>query len=396
MKIKILGQGFDTKKSTTAGDQLIKFLRQSDFHTFTAISAFASTTAIKGLSKYIINAKKKFKNLNVIVGVDEKVTSKEALEEILALKINSYIFYQPSATIFHPKIYLFEGNKTSQLIVGSSNLTTRGLFSNIETSILLSLDNNVKTDKQVVQDLKDYFKGIFNGTDPNLKKITKRLIRDLVKANIVQTEAEIKATPYKIGKHESKEIEKLISKIFPKRVTTKIPGEFRKTDKRTDKTKKTTIKEITEHSAKGKLVWTRRKLPASSVQVAETGTNPTGGLRLVQDKFMADGKIIDQTTYFRKTVFGKYSWKQVSDSPYVEVTKVPFEVTVKGKFHGKLNLEIRHKPTGEAGQHNYTTSISWGDLGDTIQKADLQGARLDIYAPGPKGNSFHLIITKQY
>ena len=35
-----------------------------------------------------------------------------------------------SISIFHPKIYLFEGTDKSELIIGSSNLTSQGLFTN--------------------------------------------------------------------------------------------------------------------------------------------------------------------------------------------------------------------------------------------------------------------------
>lgn len=107
----------------------------------------------------------------------------EALEELLALHIDAYVFYHPSITIFHPKIYLFEGADKSELIIGSSNLTSHGLFTNVEVSLLVSIDNLVEADRKIVEQLKDYFKGIFDFTDPNLKKINKKIIADLVKAN---------------------------------------------------------------------------------------------------------------------------------------------------------------------------------------------------------------------
>jgi hypothetical protein len=93
------------------GNYLISLLSKTNFHTFTGISAFASEAGILGLSEHIENAKKNFKTINLIVGIDEEGTSKEALFEINNLKINSFIFYQDESPIFHPKIYLFEGTK---------------------------------------------------------------------------------------------------------------------------------------------------------------------------------------------------------------------------------------------------------------------------------------------
>lgn len=390
MNITYLGQGFEATSQNSVGNKLIKFFVDKNFHTFTGISAFASQAGIRGLSKHIKTAKKHLNIIKIVTGVDQKGTSKEALEELLALNIDAYVFYQPSITIFHPKVYLFEGTDKSELIIGSSNLTSQGLFTNVEASLLVSIDNSVEADRKIVEQLKDYFKGIFDFTDPNLKKLNKKIIADLVKAKVVPTEAERKAAQDKAEKAERKETENIISKIFPKRAIAKIPSEFRGTKKPTTKTATATA--AGSAFAKGKLVWTRKKLPSSSVQGGGSGTNPTGGLRLVQDDFISGGSKIDQTSYF-KNLFSKYTWKQVRTTPYVEAAKVPFEVTIKGVFHGRFDLEVRHKPSGEAGQHNYTTSISWGAVGNIISKANLTGLRLDLYAPKGKGKPFQIVIS---
>lgn len=392
MNITLLGQGFEAASENSVGKQLIKFFADKDFHTFTGISAFASQAGVNGLSKHIAAAKKHLNIITIVTGVDQKGTSKEALEALLNLKINAFVFYQPSFTIFHPKIYLFEGADKSELIIGSSNLTSQGLFTNVEASLLVSIDNSIEADRKIVDQLKDYFKGIFDFTDPNLKKLSKTIISELVKAKVVPTEEERKAAQDKAEKAERTETENIISKIFPKRAIAKIPSEFRGTKNPTTKTAAATAAAVGSASAKGKLVWTRKKLPSSSVQGGGSGTNPTGGLRLVQDDFISGGSKIDQTSYF-KNLFSKYTWKQVRTTPYVEAAKVPFEVTIKGVFHGQFDLEVRHKPSGEAGQHNYTTSISWGTVGSIISKANLIGSRLDLYAPKGKGKPFQIVIS---
>lgn len=137
MKITLLGQGFEPESINAVGKHLIELFSMKVFHTFTGISAFASEAGIIGLSEHINKAKANFKNLNLIVGIDEEGTSKEALIEILNLNINSYIFYQEEPPIFHPKIYLFEGDTITKLIIGSSNLTARGLYGNVESSLLV-------------------------------------------------------------------------------------------------------------------------------------------------------------------------------------------------------------------------------------------------------------------
>ncbi len=391
MTITLLGQGYEATSKNSVGNHLIKFFSRKDFHSFFGISAFASLAGINGLAKHIAAAKANLKIITIVTGVDQKGTSKEALLALSNLDVNAYVFYQPSVTIFHPKIYFFEGDGKSELIIGSSNLTTQGLFTNVETSLLISIDNSIETDREIVEQCKDYFKGIFNYSDPNLKPITKDLIADLVKAKVVPTEAERKAIQDKGEKADRKEIETIISKIFPKRQIAKIPSDFR-TVKKVAVTKTTAVKAAGKASTKGNLVWTRKKLPASSVQLSPGG-NPTGGLRLVQDKFKIGNDIIDQTSYFRNSLFGKFNWRQIKNNPYVEAATVPFEVTIKGKFIGKHNLEVRHKPSGEAGQHNYTTSISWGSIGEIIRKSHLTGARLELYRPKGRSNAFHIVIS---
>ncbi len=94
MKISFLGQGLENASVNAVGNHLMNFLSSKAFDTFTGISAFASESGIFGLSECIKSACNNFKSLNLIVGIDLEGTSKEALEEILGLNINSYIFYQ--------------------------------------------------------------------------------------------------------------------------------------------------------------------------------------------------------------------------------------------------------------------------------------------------------------
>lgn len=168
MKIRIISQGITTDTENSVGTTLIKYLNSSDYQCFTFISAFASEAGIYGLSEYIEKAKATYNGLNIIVGVDQKGTSKEALEALVALNINVLIFYQSGFSIFHPKIYLFEGQRYSQLIIGSSNLTSQGLFVNVEASIHLEIDHQVIEDQQVIIELKASFPGLFDFMDPNL------------------------------------------------------------------------------------------------------------------------------------------------------------------------------------------------------------------------------------
>ena len=154
MKISFLGQGIEPASINAVGHLLVKYLKEKKFNSFTGFSAFASEAGIYGLAGHINSAKKNFKKLTIIVGIDQGGTSKEALEEILSLNIESYIFYQKENPIFHPKFYLFEGTNEVKIILGSSNLTGTGLFTNIESSLLVEFNQTDKDGLALLSEIK--------------------------------------------------------------------------------------------------------------------------------------------------------------------------------------------------------------------------------------------------
>lgn len=381
MNINLLGQGFEEKSANSVGNQLIKFFADKDFHTFTGISAFASQAGIRGLSKHIKTAKKHLNIITIVTGVDQKGTSKEALEELLALNINAFVFYQPSITIFHPKIYLFEGKDKCELIIGSSNLTSQGLFTNVEASLHVSIDNSSASDRKIVEQLKEYFKGIFDHSDPNLKKLNKKLIADLVKAKVVPTEEERKAAQDKAEKAERKETDNIISKIFPKRAIAKIPSEFRGTRKPTTKTTAATAAAVGSVTGKGELVWESGKLTERDLNIPKgSNTNPTGSMLFKKGK-MED---IDQRHYFRDSVFSSLKWKRDTkpDTAHLERAVATFKIVIEGKNEGTFKLTITHNTrtdTRSYEQKNSMTQISWGDAKKVIAKDNLIGKSASLF-----------------
>ena len=405
MKVNPLSQGITQETANSVGVALLKFLSSKDYHTFTAISAFASEAGINGLSHYIEQAKQIGQAVRIIVGVDQKGTSKEALEAILALSLgdSARIFYQTGFSIFHPKIYLFEGDATSQLIIGSSNLTAQGLFVNVEASIHLELSQDNPDDVQVLTDVKARFGGLFNFSDPNLQPITQKLIEQLVTEKVVPTEEERKAAYEKskdLDGPPSEPVERVIRTIFPKRSLPSVPVGFRskksskaiveadETDRVIPEVTTDTVVETGENE-QYTLVWERYNTPGASVQIPTSATSKaTGMLRLVQAGYMVDGMLIKQGSYFRFDVFNNLLW--VPDTADTEIAIAKFKVSILGQEVGEHALRIRYKPSGEAGQGNYTTGISWGDLGRTIKEANLAGRTVRLYSLTGTNDTFRL------
>ncbi len=393
MNITLLGQGFEAESKDSVGHQLIKFFADKNFHTFTGISAFASEAGVIGLSKHIEPARKNLKIITIVTGVDQKGTSKEALEALLNLEVEVFVFYHSAFPIFHPKIYLFEGKDKTELIIGSSNLTAQGLFTNVETSLLVSIDNGLAADRKIVDQLKDYFKGIFDQTDPNLKKLSQELIVQLVEAKVVPTEEQRKAAHDKEEKTEGTETDKIISKIFPKRDIAKIPGEFRRSKKTTTKVK-ATITVDSGSTERGRLVWVSGKLTERPLNIPQgDNTNPTGSMYFTKGE-MED---IDQRHYFRDEVFSSLEWKKDNNrnTSHLERASAIFNLIIDGENHGAFELTITHNPlttTASYRQKNSMTQVSWGEATKFIARRELIGKTARLFQTVGKRNAFTLTI----
>ena len=140
MGLKIIGLGSNLDLENSLGNELIKAFESCDYNKVFIITAFSSLNAVSGINQ--LAKANKIKDITIITGIDQKGTSKEALEELLNSQAKSFVFYNPSSIIFHPKVYFFEGADKIKLIVGSSNLTSQGLFQNIEDYLCLYVNKS--------------------------------------------------------------------------------------------------------------------------------------------------------------------------------------------------------------------------------------------------------------
>lgn len=403
MTIKFLGQGFEAASPNAIGNYLISYLNRNDFHSFTAICAFASEAGIFGLSQHILNAKQNFqtpKKITIVVGVDQQGTSKEALEEIKNLNVESYIFYQSETPIFHPKIYLFEGNQNTKLIVGSSNLTGTGLFINVEGSFLVEFDNSDQEGMTLLNELKTYYQNLFNLTDPNLFQISDTVIADFVSKGIVPDELTRRNTYNKKGGSvvQSTTGQQGSGSSIPKRSTASFPPSFRRKARKPSVSTQvpvvTTTPSANVHQAPIVLItpmtqnrilaWQKLSLSQSDSQRVPGGSNPTGNLKLSQAKFRVNNVLIDQTTYFRNNIFNNLTWvaTKPGNSSYEEAF-CQFEINILGNAIGTKTLKLSHDPVRIAAQGNTPTWLHWGNALITIlQQNNITGKTLNLYTDG--------------
>lgn len=187
MIVEFVGQGLYDEENLTCGNQICSALKSDFFTEINFFVAFLRRTGLAEIIKFLKDAKSKNKNITFFVGIDQKVTSRQALEKLIELKIPAYI-YNSSSYIYHPKVYLFEGENKNRVIVGSSNFTNNGLFNNFEASVLFDFTSQDKSGMKFLNQLKDYFAPLLEYDDSNLNLVTQEYIEELDKKGLLSDE----------------------------------------------------------------------------------------------------------------------------------------------------------------------------------------------------------------
>lgn len=395
MKVTFLGQGFTPNSDGSVSTYIEKFFSENKYHSFIGISAFASEAGIYGLSNCILSTDT-LKNINLIVGIDQEGTPKEALEEILNLNINSYIFYQKEAPIFHPKIYLFEGDSKTSLIIGSSNLTARGLFNNVESSLLIEFDNDDAEGKVLLRDVKKYYSTLFDFSDQNLFKITHETIQKFIELGVVPSR---RVWLKKQGKRKTSNQSNEDDFSIPPRQSSFIPPIFRKKPK-VKELIENTIDEIesenipvieTQNLVE---VWKSKPLAKRDLNIP-TGekTNATGSMLLKRGQLP---NTIDFKHYFRDEVFNHLKWLSGQGAKnHLEKANAFFKIKINGLDKGEFHLSIGHNTLTDTEtyiQNNAMSQLHWGKAKSLIAKPELLGKILTLFKDTNSEDQFTIKI----
>ena len=232
MQSDFIGQGLSLGLDTTAGDLINKELTSGKYNSFLGFSAFVRKSGIVNIKDSIKTFILAGGDVHLYVGVDLHSTSKEGLEELIAESIPTSVVFSDNSIVFHPKLYLFRGNVENIIIVGSSNLTGYGLYSNIESSLCIRYTNEDVEGKKVEQQVLDFFDKIIYGTLEIVKPLDSDLLKTLVNSGKVLTEGELRRITNQVN-HSlppvTCESRKKLKQSFGKRPITKRPNEVHKT-----------------------------------------------------------------------------------------------------------------------------------------------------------------------
>jgi len=183
--VDIINQPWDGPRERV-GDVLQRELAaHGRYNSLTIVVAFVKQAGVTALRNEIQRFLAHGNGVEAFVGIDALGTSREALQLLLDMGATVHVFHNPGST-FHPKLYLLESGKHAFAIVGSSNLTTGGLYTNYELGVQLSLNLADQADLAVYARLQAVIDTL--RAAPNTKDVTPELLQELTARGMLGSE----------------------------------------------------------------------------------------------------------------------------------------------------------------------------------------------------------------
>lgn len=208
MEIRFITQPYEVNGTPFfLGEKISQLLKSKKplYNKVWLVSSFAKLSGIHKLKPSIKKAIKNEVEVNFILGINNHLTSAEALLEILGLGCKARIFRNTHGSSLGAKIFCFEsGNDKADVFISSGNITEGGLYKNNELVVHISYDL-INGDK----DKYDAFKcSVSNFLDPKedlANDLTEELINILIDNGEIISESEKKAGLKKREKKEAAE-----------------------------------------------------------------------------------------------------------------------------------------------------------------------------------------------
>ena len=389
MDVQTISQPFgDDERAQTLGSILEQLLSREEvvYRGIWIISAWVSQKSFLRLASFINRHKNHGADIHIYFGINLQGTSIEAARAINQYHVDSRVLYNlRNSHTFHPKIYLLEADTEADLIIGSNNLTEGGMYTNYEAAAKMRFV--LPIDQQSYQDMKADLNIFLNPPIRISGSLNEQLIKRLIRLNLI--------VPEKLARRNRAKSSR--SHFAPNGIV-EIPFESvpipRAPVFEIAQPSNIPFGGIIQAAAEDmELLWRKEDLPASDVQ-RQPG-HATGGLRLTQAGWQANGVLIDQTTFFRQELFGEWSWTIGERAPTSrETTQISCEVHILGRDYDIHQLTISHKPGGEAGQRNYTTMLHWGTLANLIRDQNLTGRTLELFRLNENDEADYRIVIR--
>ena len=363
------------------------------------VSAFNALRTILRLREKMLSAVESGASVRLILGIDLGGTSREVLEELLRWNCEVFVYHNPiPRATFHPKIYLFERESDSTLFLGSNNLTDGGLYTNYEacTRYIFEFPDDTNEYERLLQPIMSFLEP----SGPTVCRLDAQLIETLSARGVLPTENDARRSRRdRVGQPAAGRADLPANPFLPVSVPLPplLPRDIRDASLPRIPIEVPEEKEVSPIRLTrpvGILVWKKVLTRTDALQV-RPGSHHVGGVRLTQARFEnSPGHRINQTTYFRG-LFDDYDWEpEEGGHTDQEHTFIPMRIIIRGHDYGVRNFEISHKPSGEAGQDNYTTILRWGrNFNNVIVQENLMGTIFSLYETPNSDTSFFIEIT---
>jgi PLD-like domain len=381
-------------------------------------------------------------NTRLIVGIDEGGATRPGLLLAAELFDDARIFHDRGGGTFHPKIYLAEGTSLSVLLVGSSNATPGGWFSNYEASLEARFALPHEAAHPALVGVQEYLASL-QAEDELILPITTEAVDRLVadrRFNVLGHERARRGRQQPGGSDDasadvdasgSSDEDGGADELFGKRHGSRnyappllseakaalgaleLPvDDEAESDEPIEPAPPTpptptptpTPPPVTptppappappappSPPAPAPAPPPAQPAPSPPVEAVAAWSKvlPRGDAQQQQSagtnptgnvRLTQAGHEINWRNWFRRTLFATASWQSALDTKgnEIERTAIPFEVTIAGVNLGSVELDVTHAPHREAGQANHTTVLHWGSLMSAMRAADYTGFTLTL------------------
>lgn len=197
------------------GDVLNKAISDDVSRRFKFAVAYLRVSGLDRLSVSLEALLNRGGSVSGSVGIDDSITSVEALMLLQKLSPDSTIFYTTSGYIYHPKVYLIEGESSGVAVIGSANLTRDGLFRNVEFATAVYLDFKSGTDLQVYKRYDSFINELLNQANPNVQVISPQLIEKLSRHGLIKSECEVEEPGPALRPARAGKDNRVLADLFP-------------------------------------------------------------------------------------------------------------------------------------------------------------------------------------
>lgn len=284
---------------------------------FVIAVAYAKSGVLKELETHISEWKKNEGKISALVGIDQKITSKESLLFIERNFDKSFIV-NLKGTTYHPKIYLFKGPNDARVIIGSNNLTSGGLETNFESAIAVDFNLSDETDKNEFNSFYQSIDSVHSKEHGIVAEITQELIEKLDENSLLSREVTIPGVASE--KSESFRRHQILDDIFKNNISVVKP-------KRSKVTK--TSKKIEPGKLSNKL--DKNKQNKSSTLYIQITPHKNGEI------FLSKLAVNENPDFFAFPFTGLTTPKKASSKPYPEREPDPI---VNIRVYGESNKEL--------------------------------------------------------